>query len=69
MGAARSQPPRRAAEHRAAHAQGKAVARLNALKHGLTASTIAVPGEDATEYERVHNDLVATLHPEGALEE
>jgi hypothetical protein len=48
--------------------EGKAVARMNALKHGLTASTIALPGEDAEAYERLRNNLVAALHPKGALE-
>jgi hypothetical protein len=51
-------------------AEGKLRPRRNALRHGLSANEIIVPGfEDPSEYERMHYDLRADLVPVGAAEE
>jgi hypothetical protein len=42
---------------------------LPALKHGGYAATILLPGEDATEFERLHGEIIDELRPNGALEE
>lgn len=42
---------------------------LPALKHGGYAATIHLPGEDATEFERLHGEIIDELRPNGALEE
>ena len=39
-----------------------------ALKHGVYAQTTILPGEDAEAFEKLHQDLIADLRPEGALE-
>jgi hypothetical protein len=49
---------------------GKALVRLNAVRHGLRAATVVVPGLEApAEWERFRADAVASLSPVGALEE
>lgn len=40
-----------------------------ALKHGAFSKTAILPGEDATAFEQLHEDLIAELSPNGALEE
>jgi hypothetical protein len=51
-------------------AEGKAVVRQNALKHGLTASNVIVPGlEDGTEYDNLLSRLIEDRKPQGILEE
>jgi hypothetical protein len=40
-----------------------------ALKHGAYAATAILPGEDATEFEKLHQDLIDELIPAGALED
>jgi len=47
----------------------KLPARLSALKHGLTAKVVLVPGEDATVWEAFERLLVDELAPVGAVEE
>ena len=42
---------------------GKAVSRLNALRHGATSKTPVLPGEDPKEFERFEKALLADLHP------
>ena len=49
-------------------ARGKAVARLNAVRHGLTAEDMLIPGEDAKELRTLKNRLHRELAPEGELE-
>lgn len=47
---------------------GKAVARLNALSHGLRTASPVVPGEDAEVWEQFREAVVADLAPVGVLE-
>jgi len=49
-------------------AQGRAVSRMNALKHGLTAKHIVVFDEAAEDFERFHHEIVVALGPKGAIE-
>jgi hypothetical protein len=48
-------------------AEGKAVSRLNARKHGIFA--LALTDEDAEEMEGLYSELAACLAPAGAVEE
>ena len=48
--------------------EGKAVARLNALRHGLLSQEVLLPGEDEAALQELGESLVADLRPEGALE-
>ena len=47
---------------------GKAVSRLNALRHGATSKAVVLPGEDPAEYERFEKALLADLRPATAAE-
>ena len=49
-------------------ARGKAIARLNGLKHGLSARIIVLPHEDQRAFERQRGELFERLGPDGALE-
>jgi hypothetical protein len=49
-------------------AAGKERSSHNALKHGLTASTVLIPGEDPAEYEKFKQDLTAFWAPQQAAE-
>src|SRR3990172_378223 len=50
--------------------QGRAIARLNALKHGFAAKSPVIPGiEDEKEWQRHRAGIVASLNPDGYLEE
>jgi len=49
--------------------QGKARSRLNALRFGLTADTIVLPGEDPEELEMLYARIFDDLEPEGDFEE
>ena len=50
--------------------KGRAIARLNALKHGFAAKSPVIPDiEDEDEWRRHHAGIVASLKPEGYLEE
>jgi hypothetical protein len=40
-----------------------------ALKHGAYSATALLPGEDAAEFEKLHQALIAELAPSGALED
>jgi len=54
-------------------AEGKAIARYNALKHGLLAKEAVVTAgegaEDPAEFELLSQELKSQLQPQGALEE
>jgi hypothetical protein len=43
--------------------EGKAASRFNALKHGLDAQSIILPGEDPADYETLARDYDRSLHP------
>jgi hypothetical protein len=47
---------------------GKATARFNALKHGMTASTAVLPYEDANSYAELRESFIATYRPANAVE-
>src|SRR5437899_1406039 len=49
--------------------EGKVVCRFNALKHGLDADSILLPGEDAAEYEDVVTAYRDQFQPGSPLEE
>jgi hypothetical protein len=49
--------------------EGKRRASLNALKHGCTAQTIILPGEDIHHFRAFHESIKAALAPANALEE
>jgi hypothetical protein len=48
---------------------GKAVVRLNALRHGLLARDAVLPGEDPDAFEELWNRVRADLSPMGPIEE
>lgn len=48
--------------------EGKARSSRNAVKHGLTAAAIVLPGENKLEYEELRNETYAALMPETAIE-
>jgi len=50
--------------------KGRAVARLNALKHGIASNSPVIPGmEDEAAWRRHRDGIVASLAPEGHLEQ
>jgi len=49
--------------------KGKAVIRLNALRHGLLTRDVVLPGEDAEGFEDLSNQVRANLSPVGPIEE
>jgi hypothetical protein len=48
---------------------GKGVVRFNALRHGLLARDVVLPGEDANTFEDLWNQARADLSPVGLIEE
>jgi hypothetical protein len=49
--------------------EGKAASRFNALKHGLDAASILLPGEDPDAYARMVADYTAQFQPASPLQE
>jgi hypothetical protein len=47
---------------------GKAVSSMNSLKHGLTAKTVVLPGENKADFDALHQQLLDEHAPVGALE-
>jgi hypothetical protein len=47
---------------------GKSVSSMNSLKHGLTAKTVVLPGENKAEFDRLYDQLMEEHAPAGALE-
>ncbi len=47
---------------------GKAVSSMNSLKHGLTAKTVVLPGENKADFDRLQQQLIEEHAPAGALE-
>jgi hypothetical protein len=43
--------------------EGKAASRFNALKHGIDAQSIVIPGEDPAEYEALAESYDDSIHP------
>src|SRR6185369_11685710 len=48
--------------------EGKAVTRFNAMKHGLDAASLVIPGEDPAELARLAEDFHREYAPQGAVE-
>lgn len=48
--------------------EGKAVASLNNLRHGLRARTVVLPGEKSEEFHRLCDDLEAEWQPQSSTE-
>ena len=49
-------------------AEGKAASRFNALKTGIEARSVVIPGEDSAELEQLTNDYHAQFQPAGPAE-
>ena len=49
--------------------EGKAAVRLNALRHGLRARSVLLPGEKPEEYSRLCNDLETDWQPRNRTEQ
>ena len=49
--------------------EGKAVSRMNALKHGFNSDISVVPGEDAAEFTRVLRELRTDHRPRTSIED
>ena len=49
-------------------AEGKSVSRFNALKHGMDAASIVIPGEDPAEYEALAAHYLDEYHPQSPSE-
>jgi hypothetical protein len=49
--------------------QGKARSSQNARTHGLTASQLFIPAEDREEFDKLHDELLADIRPQGAIQE
>src|SRR6516165_7419238 len=48
--------------------EGKARSRFNALKHGLKAKTVVLPGEDPQEYQARLDAWITDLNPQNDVE-
>ena len=48
--------------------EGKAVTRFNAMKHGLDAASLVIPGEDPAELVKRAEDYYRLYDPQGAVE-
>jgi hypothetical protein len=48
--------------------EGKAVTRFNAMKHGLDAASLVIPGEDPAEFAQLSADFRREYAPQGAPE-
>ena len=48
--------------------EGKEAVKQNALKHGLLAKEVLLPGENADSFQELSDHLYADLRPDGALE-
>jgi len=49
--------------------KGKRLARMNALRHGLRAEQVMIPGEDPAELERLVQEIERYYQPVGPIEE
>ena len=48
--------------------EGKAIAKMNALRHGLTAREILIPGERREQFDELLERLAEEIEPNGAIE-
>lgn len=49
--------------------EGKAISKLNPLKHGLLSKEVLLKGEDKQSYSELSQSLIESLQPIGAIEE
>src|ERR1039457_5208343 len=49
-------------------AEGKSASRFNALKHGIDAASIVIPGEDPAEYDALAADYLSDFRPQSPSE-
>jgi hypothetical protein len=49
--------------------EGKAAVSMNALRHGLRARTVVLPGEDREEFNHLCDDLEVEWHPQSRTEQ
>ena len=49
-------------------AEGKSASRFNALKHGIDAASIVIPGEDPADYEALRDHYLHEYRPQSASE-
>jgi hypothetical protein len=49
--------------------EGKSAVSMNALRHGLRARTVVLPGEDPTEFHQLCNDLEGEWTPQSRTEQ
>src|SRR6266849_1881344 len=49
--------------------EGKAAVSLNALRHGLRARTVVLPGESRLEFQQLCDDLEAEWQPQSRTEQ
>jgi hypothetical protein len=47
---------------------GRAASKWNALKHGLTAASVVIPGEDPEQLDTLHAELLEAWEPADAME-
>src|ERR1039457_772687 len=48
--------------------EGKSVSRFNALKHGIDAASIVIPGEDPADYDALADHYLQEFRPQSASE-
>ena len=48
--------------------EGKSVSRFNALKHGIDAASVIIPGEDSAEYQSLADQYLIEFSPQSASE-
>src|ERR1017187_7502935 len=49
-------------------AEGKSASRFNALKHGIDAASIVIPGEDPADYDALAADYLSDFRPQSPSE-
>jgi hypothetical protein len=49
--------------------EGKSAVSMNALRHGLRARSVLLPGEDPTEFHQLCDDLEVEWHPQSRTEQ
>jgi len=49
--------------------QGKSAVSMNALRHGLRARSVVLPGEDRSEFNQLCDDLEVEWHPQSRTEQ
>src|SRR6516164_5689991 len=48
--------------------EGKSASRFNALKHGIDAASVVIPGEDFAEYQSLADQYLIEFSPQSASE-